>query len=351
MTTYFSSQLRKGLRVAAWLLLATLIASAYSALRSQPAQAAGSGGPAYGYPVKPFDRQHPIRGGFGDPRTVFNAPPTHEGVYHGSGSFSFHEGVDISAPNGTAVFPVMDGSVTIVDTAPDHERVVVSSGYYAFEYWHISAAVRVGDHVTTGRTVLGHILRGAGHVHLTEIDGGRVTDPLLPGHLTPYRDTTTPEVKEIQLTAGDDVTMPMANFVRGSVQPIVEAYDSAAVPVPGQWHDMPVAPALITWRVETWSGKVVLPERTAWDTRVTIPSNSLFWRYYARGTYQNMAVFGEHYSWGQPGCFLFRLGTLDTRRLHDNVYRLVVTATDIRGNRSSSSIRFSVHNKPGWVGV
>ena len=58
-----------------------------------------------------------------------------------------------------------------------------------FEYWHIAASVRVGERVTTDRTVLGRILRGCGHVHLTEIDCGRVTDPLLPGHLTPYSDT------------------------------------------------------------------------------------------------------------------------------------------------------------------
>ena len=25
------------------------------------------------------------------------------------------------------------------------------------------------------------------------------------------------------------------------------------------------------------------------------------------GTFQNMSVFGTHYSWGQPGCFRFRL--------------------------------------------
>jgi hypothetical protein len=64
-----------------------------------------------------------------------------------------------------------------------------------------------------------------------------------------------------------------------------------------------------------------------------------------------MSVFGPHYSWGQPGCFRFRLGTLNTLRLPDSVYRLVVTAADVRGNRSSSSLRFSVHNHSGWVGV
>jgi hypothetical protein len=74
---------------------------------------------------------------------------------------------------------------------------------------------------------------------------------------------------------------------------------------------------------------------------------------YARGTFQNMAVFGSHYSYLQPGCFLFRLTRtpLDTTRLPDGVYDLVVTATDIRGNSGSLSRTFSVHNAPGWVGT
>ena len=64
-----------------------------------------------------------------------------------------------------------------------------------------------------------------------------------------------------------------------------------------------------------------------------------------------MAVFAPHYSWGQPGHYVFRLASLDTRKLRDNVYRLVVTAADVRGNRTVESQVFSVHNDPGWVGV
>src|SRR5438270_6544300 len=60
----------------------------------------------YGWPVKPFHQEHPVRGNLGDPRTVFLTPPTPESVLVGGGSFSFHQGVDISAPNGTAAYPV-----------------------------------------------------------------------------------------------------------------------------------------------------------------------------------------------------------------------------------------------------
>jgi Peptidase family M23 len=329
------------------LLLAGAVLAALAGCAVQPVLAASTHG--YGWPVAPFNRQHPIRGGFGDPRTIFFAPPTRDGVYHGGGSFSFHEGVDISAADGTPVYPVVDGVVSSVNPV----RVVVDSGGgNHFEYWHIAPSVHDGERVTTDRTVLGHILRGAMHVHLTEVDAGQITDPLLPGHLTPYRDTTKPTVEAIDFRKSDEGTPLMANFLRGRVRVYAEAYDTPTLPIGGEWDDMPMTPAVITWRVETWNGRTVkIPETTAWDTRVTIPSNDAFWHYYARGTYQNMSVFGAHFSWAEPGCFIFRLGTLDTTRLADNVYRLVVTAEDVRGNRSSTSTRFSVHNKPGWKGV
>jgi len=335
--------------IGAALLLVALLALTLCNPGARTAGAAGTTfGTSYGWPVAPFNRQHPIRGGFGDPRTVFLDPPTRDGLYHGSGSFSFHQGVDISAPDGTAVYPVADGVVSSLNV----DRVFVSSGNgNRFEYWHITPTVRIGDHVTTDTTVLGHIIRGTGHVHLTEVDAGRVTDPLLPGHLTPYRDTTTPEVTSIELRTSDESAPLMTNFIRGSVELYAEAYDTPTLPVPGEWHGMPMTPAVVSWHVETWNGKVRIPETTAWDARVTLPPNSAFWTHYARGTFQNMSVFGGHYSWGQPGCFVFRLGRLDTRSLPDNVYRLVVTARDVRGNQSSSSIRFSTHNQPGWVGV
>jgi hypothetical protein len=313
------------------------------------AVAPSTGLASYSWPVKPFHRQHPVRGSFGDPRTVFHDSPTRFALYQGDGSFSFHQGVDISAPDGTAVYPVESGVVTAVN----HEWIRVMSGGDAFEYWHIHSAVRVGQRVDQDRTVLGMILRGAGHVHLTEIDGGRVTNPLLPGHLTPYRDATTPYVASIHVRTTDDGPDLMAGFVRGRVEFLAEAYDTPAVPVPGQWHGLPVTPALVKWRIETWNGKVAVHKRVARDVRTTVPPNSAFWTIYSRGTYQNMAVFGKHFSWLQPGCYLFRLSPqpFDTRTLKDGVYQLVVTVADVAGNESTTTQRLAIHNAPGVVGV
>ena len=58
---------------------------------------------AYPWPVAPVDRQHPVRGDFGDPRTVFTG--------RDEGAFSFHNGVDVSARPGSAVYPVVSGTV------------------------------------------------------------------------------------------------------------------------------------------------------------------------------------------------------------------------------------------------
>jgi hypothetical protein len=57
-----------------------------------------STGLAYGWPVKPFDRPHPVRGSFGDPRTIFFGLPSAAGL-RGDFNCTFHEGVDVSAPN------------------------------------------------------------------------------------------------------------------------------------------------------------------------------------------------------------------------------------------------------------
>jgi hypothetical protein len=190
----------------------------------------------------------------------------------------------------------------------------------------------------------------AGHVHLTEMSAGKIVNPLVGGHLTPYDDNTDPEVRSILFRSHGDELLP--NFLRGLVEIVAEAYDFPTLPVPGPWVNMPTAPAVLTWRVDDLDGNPVVPETTAVDFRQTIPDNSQFWHYYGRGTYQNFCVFGPHFSWAQPGCFLFALTRQpwDTKSIPDGVYDIVVTAMDIRGNQGSRSRRFTIHNRPGWVG-
>jgi hypothetical protein len=127
---------------------------------------------------------------------------------------------------------------------------------------------------------------------------------------------------------------------------IANAFDTPALSVPGVWADLPVAPALVTWRIErAHDGKIAVSTHTAFDVRRTLPTTP-FWAHYARGTRQNMATFATQRAWREPGVYLYKLTTtpFDTGHLTNGIYRLVVTATDIRGNSGSIGRTFIVHN-------
>jgi hypothetical protein len=108
-------------------------------------------------------------------------------------------------------------------------------------------------------------------------------------------------------------------------------------PVPGAWHGLPVTPARLAWRLQDASGRVVIPTRVVHDVTRILPSRPSFWRIYARGTHQNMTTYYKHYSYREPGRYLFRLDPdgLLARSLSPGRYEVVVTVTDIRGNRGS----------------
>jgi hypothetical protein len=296
---------------------------------------------AYPWPLKPFDKAHPVRGNFGDPRTRF-AEPRSEEALRGEGVFSFHQGVDINAPDGAPVFPVASGKVTRVPG----ERVTVSCGNgRLFQYWHIEPVVRVGQRVEVGETVLGHILPLHEHVHLTHLENGKAVNPLAPGHLTPYRDATRPRVLRIVVrsVAGRDGP---ARRLSGRLFFVAEVVDMPALPVQGRWHGgYPVTPALITWRIQRAS-RIVVREQVAWDVRRSVPKNDRFWAAFARGTYQNWPVFESEHHPFERGRLLFKLSArpFDTRSLADGAHELVVTAEDTGGNRDVGRLRFTTDN-------
>jgi hypothetical protein len=327
--------------------LAAQAKGSLAAEASKPLAARPVSGQAYGYPVKPFDREHLIRANFGDPRMQFHGPPTADTLTHADGSFSFHQGVDISAPGGTAVYPVVDGTVTFVS----REWIRVTSGSRGFEYWHIRPLVRNGQQVTARHTLLGRVTMISNHVHLTEYEGGHVVNPLVPGRLTPYHDSTRPVVRAITFRGTDDGADVLPIFVRGRVEIDVEAEDDPGAAGFHKWFG-PVTPALITWRIRSFrTGRDVVRQRVARDVRNGVPPNSFFWHAYARGTYQNQMVFGNHYTYVERGRYLFKLAQhFDTRTLRDGVYDLIVKASDVRGNTGSQTLRFTVHNRPGWAG-
>ena len=190
---------------------------------------------AYPWPVKPFDKPHPVRGNFGDPRTVFSVAPAATGLF-GPGEFSFHQGVDISAPAGTPVYAVMSG--TAYATNREQVNVDVRPGL-TFQYIHIDPVLYPAHQVIAGKTILGYVQKAAGHVHLTEIRDTRVVNPLLKGHLSPYYDRTRPRVTAISVR--DPQAQPIGVLgIHGKVELTAEAYDTPQIPAPGVWRHMPV---------------------------------------------------------------------------------------------------------------
>jgi hypothetical protein len=272
---------------------------------------------AYPWPVEPFDRQHPVRGFFHDPRIGDN------------GGSSFHTGVDVSAPDGTAVHAVTAGRVTVQGP----QIVAVESPGRAFGYWHVVPAVQSGEHVEV-HDLLGHVASGWGHVHLAERTPapgahGTYWNPLRSGGMTPFADFGPPVISRIE------TSLPAAAIL-GRVDFSVEAFDRPPISAPPPWQGLPVTPALLRWRL-VHNSTAVVPWQVAVDARVSFEpdvvgnSDVHFHDVYAPGTRQNHP--------DEAGLFRFWLVRgFDTRKHPDARYRLEVEAADVRGNKTRKTL-------------
>ena len=271
---------------------------------------------SYGWPLKPFDRPHPVRANLNDPR--ISGP-----------SKAFHFGIDVSAPNGTPVYAVEAGKVHLEDP----RAISVLNGDVAFGYWHVVPAV-AHHQLVAKHQLLGHVDAPWLHVHFAERRDGTYRNPLRADALTPWHDDTRPAVTKIVFSR--DGAAVRASAVSGAVDVIAEAHDVAPVDVPAPWNDLPVTPARIRWRVVGQSG-VVRRWRTPVDFTKTMLPRSAFSRIYAPGTRQNHA--------GAPGLYRFYLAhTWTTTTLPDGSYRLEVEASDLAGNIGSLTKRFTIAN-------
>jgi hypothetical protein len=253
---------------------------------------------AYGWPVKPFDQQHAIRGAFDDPRD----------------GRSFHFGVDICTPDGTPVYAVAPGTVF---RYADAVAVRQSDGH-EFSYWHVDATVAEHSYVDAGEQI-GVVRAGWGHVHFAEWDGHTYVNPLRPGGLEPFVDTTSPVVGPIAVDADG-----------GRIDVTVEAYDVPPIAPPAPWQDARWTPEIVRWRL-LQDGR----EPTPWTDAVDFSSHLLpgaFASVYAPGTEQNAP--------GRAGRYVFWLAR--GLRLEPGAYELQVEAEDTRGNVGSGSSSFEV---------
>jgi hypothetical protein len=187
-------------------------------------------GAELGWPLAPFHRQHPLRAGLNELRPA-----------------SLHVGVDIQARDGQAVYAVQPGIAQVLAASGPDARIQVGN----YVYWHIVPAVAPGGWVTPFATVVGHVMRGYGHVAFSELDyRGNYVNPLRPGGtvLKPYRNRARPVIGHAKLAADGEVTVPAyspQSFVRRTtyVTPILapagmayRLYDAAGAPVtPLEW--------------------------------------------------------------------------------------------------------------------
>src|SRR3984893_1907411 len=316
----------------------------FVAMVSTLALASAGAALSYSWPLRPFNKQHPIRGYFGDPRTVFENGVL-AGGFDGPGLFSFHQGVDISAPNGTPVYPVVSGIAHYLGAA----TLNIDAGMYQgderiFQYFHIVAIVGEGQQVIAKQTVLGYVEAPFGHGDLTEVNGTQAVNPLQRGHLAPYVDHTRPTIRDVLIRNQTGLVQTPLGLC-GRVEIAVDTFDTPPIRVPGSFGGLPVAPALVRWSITRLNGTAPVPWRTAADFRSTLPANSHFFDVYAKGTYENAPRFGAQQYRSMPGRYLFLLaGNFDTTSLSNGAFPRAIYACDERGNRAFFHELFSVLN-------
>jgi hypothetical protein len=269
---------------------------------------------SYGWPIKPFHRQHPVRGFFGDPRVEGHAR-------------QFHFGVDISAPDGTAVYATISGRIYVEPERPETVAIRSDDASVVFAYWHLVPTVRTGQRAIAYETVIGRIGRGWGHVHFAESHRGRYANPLRPGGMTPFADTKGPVVRAIQVERNGRPVPAQA--VAGRVDLVVDAFDRTPQRVAAPWRDLPVMPAVVRWRLRGPIGATT-HWRTAVDFRRTIPAAGAFESIFARWTRQNHPNQAGRYR-------IYLKSGWDTSALPRGSWRIEVTVADAGGNTAGLS--------------
>jgi hypothetical protein len=318
---HISRVVRTTVRLVAVAATIGTVAAVSLLLATPTAEAQADRAPSYGWPVKPFHSQHPVRGSFGDPRILGK-------------SHSFHFGVDVSCANGTPVYATVSGRAYIDAKHLETVTVRADDGVRTFGFWHIKPKIRSGQQVIAYRTVLGTVLAPWEHVHLAEQRNGMYVNPLRPGAMGPYSDTTIPTLKSFSVESGGRVHH--ATSAHGRVDLVVEAYDRTPISIDGPWHGKPLTPALLEWRL-LHGRKAVRDWRTALDFRLTYPSNDRWTSTYARSTRQNKKVWDARYR-------IYLVHGLDTRTLADGEYGVEVKATDIRGNTGTAEFTLTIAN-------
>jgi hypothetical protein len=289
-------------------------------LASPSAAQSTSGQAGYGWPLKPFHTQHPIRGKFGDPRI---------GLSRVGVERSFHFRVDIAAPDGTAVYATITGRVRVPHAGHDVVSISGPNGR-VFSYWHVVPAVATGTQATAYATLIGHVAAGWGHVHFAELRRGTALNPLRPGGLTPYRDSAPPVIVGVGVPRAGLAVAP--RHVRGRIDLVVQAYDAPSRLLPLDWREARFAPTFVRWCLVAPAGTRACS--TAVDFRRTLPRNDAYPGIYAYHTHQNRPQRRGHY-------LIYLVRNWDPTRAAPGRYRLDLAVSDEQGNTARASMAFA----------
>lgn len=270
--------------------------------------------PTYGWPLKPFNRPHPVRAYLNDPR-----------ISEDGSSKSFHFGIDIGVPEKTPVpvYAVESGTARLVNGF-----AIMVWGTRTFGYWHVIPVVRSGQfvrrHQLIGRSM------GWNHIHFGEYSGGQWINPLRPGGLGPFFDGTVPTLEK--LTFERNHVALDRDHVNGTSNLVLVAFDTAESILPAPW---PVAPAVIRWRVVR--GERPLTDwHTVLESRTTLPKDA-FASVYGPGTAQNHP--------GYPGLYRFSLAKAwRSTSLPNGSYAIELKAADTRSNTVVGRVSFTIDN-------
>ena len=277
-------------------------------------------GAPYPWPVKPFDRQHPVRAFFNDPRVQ-------------DASHAFHFGIDVSAPDGTAVYSVTPGEVFIEDKG--NAIGVQAPDGRAFGYWHVKPAV--AHHQQVGlHQLLGHIEPGWGHVHFAESLHNAYRDPIRPGALQPFVDVGHPTISKIMFRRGTSTQDLPTDRIKGRTADLLrEPTTRRRCTCRRRGRTCPSRPRGCA-TASSCAGRCVLPLCNGVDLRVFRKPDS-YNDIYGPETRQNHP--------NKPGLYSFILAhDWNSAQFPNNRYNLEVQVADIHGNAASSTLAFTITN-------
>ena len=287
----------------------------------------------FAWPVRPFDQPHTLRATFGEPRGILDSGLQLRGRALAQtlsrldqllplGQRLLHTGVDIVAADGTPVYAVESGVAHTGGASWDQYTII---GH--FGYWHLDAPVTSGTQVLAFTTVIGRVYPGQGHVHLTRFAGAGATpvNPLLGGGLTPYTDTAPPSLDELRAFDPSGRVIPL----RQLHGPVVLSLRAADVQSTGATH---TGLYRLEYRIEPSGGGTPVVGPTETFRFDALPTGAVTDVIYTLGSTRHRfeTIFWYRFSDRSPT----EDGLIHTERFTPGDYRIIVTGSDARGNKS-----------------